>query len=66
MAIRPFAFGARFRDKGRTVKVHTADRDTRCYVVEVSREGGRSRRSEHASLPAAVHEFARAWRGRLH
>ena len=66
MAIRPLAFGARFREKGRTVKVSARDRDAKRYVVEVRRDGGKAKRSEHDSLPAAVHDFARAWRARLH
>ena len=66
MAIRPLAFGARFREKGRSVKVYAGDRDAKRYVVEVRRDGKRVRRSEHASVPSAVQDFARAWRSRLH
>jgi len=66
MAIRPLAFGARFREKGRTVKVYKGDRNTKPYVVEVHRDGKKGTRSEHASLASAVQDFARAWRGRLH
>ena len=66
MAMRPLAFGARFREEGRTVKVYAGDGGRAEYVVEVRREGKRTRRSEHASLPAALRVFAQAWRSRLH
>ena len=65
MAIRPFAFGARFVDKGRTVRVRTVERDRRSYVVEVERKGKRTQRRDHGSLPSAVRDFAQAWRDRL-
>jgi len=66
MAIRPLAFGARFRDKGRTVKVYKGQRDAKSYVVEVQGGGQKGRTSEHASLASAVQDFARTWRSRLH
>ena len=65
MALRPFAFGARFVDKGRTVRVKAKAKDPQRYVVEVSRKGQKTRRREHASLGGAVKDFASAWRARL-
>ena len=66
MATRPFAFGARFTEKGRTVRVSASPRDPRRYHVEVSRNGRRTRKQEHGSLVDAMRDFAQAWRGRLH
>ncbi len=65
MAIRPLAFGVRFRDKGRTLSVRTDARGSRRYVVEDSR-AGRARRRAHATLSLALQDFAEAWRHRLH
>ena len=66
MAMRPLAFGARFVDKGRTVRVRAKLKDPQRYVVEVSRSGQKTRRREHASLGGAVKDFACSWRARLH
>jgi len=66
MALRPLAFGARFVDKGRTVRVKAKPKDPKRYTVEVSRAGQKTRRSDHASLRGAMKDFASAWRGRLH
>jgi hypothetical protein len=65
MSIRPLAFGVRLRDKGRTVRVRANERKPGRYVVEDSRDGGRSREREHASLTAALRDAAASWRGRL-
>ena len=62
MATRPFAFGIRLRDKGRTVRVR---QDRHTYVVEDSRAGGRTRRREHGSLGSAIRDAASTWRHRL-
>ncbi|MDJ0847730.1 MAG: hypothetical protein QNK04_05015 [Myxococcota bacterium] len=66
MASRPFAFGVRLRDKGRTVRVRARKDDPRRYVVEESRAGGRSRSREHDSLHGALRDLATSWRSRLH
>jgi hypothetical protein len=66
MAVRPLCFGARFRDGSRTVKVVANQRDPKRYAVEVALRGRPPRRSEHGSLAAALHVFARSWRARLH
>jgi hypothetical protein len=66
MATRPLAFGLRFRDKGRTVRVHAREKAPRRYVVEDRRDGQVARRREHASLSDALRDFAGTWRGRLH
>ena len=66
MATRPFAFGLRFRDKARTVRVRPHEAKRQRYVIEVSRDGGGTRRREHASLSGALRDFATTWRHRLH
>ena len=66
MAIRPLAFGLRFKDKGRTVRVETRGQQRRRYVVEDRRDGNSARRREHESLPSALSDFANTWRQRLH
>ena len=66
MALRPLSFGLRFREKGRTVRVHSSPRDPKRYVVEVERSGEKTRRRDHPSLAAAVQDFAQSWRDRLH
>ena len=65
MSARPLAFGIRFRDKGRTLRVR-GNEGQRGYVVEDTRGGRPTRRREHASLGSALRDFAAAWRGRLH
>ena len=64
MALRPFAFGVRLRDKNRTLRVHRSDKNARRYVVEDSRRSGKTRR-EHDSLAGALRDAASSWRGRL-
>jgi hypothetical protein len=66
MPKRPLAFGLRFRDRGRTVRVRSDARDPRRFVVEHARRGAATDRREHDSLPAALRDFAQVWRGRLH
>jgi hypothetical protein len=66
MSIRPLAFGVRLRDKGRTVRVRANESKPGRYVVEESRDGGRSRKQEHASLTGALRDAAKSWRKRLH
>lgn len=66
MAVRPLAFGLRFRDGARTLRVRSQERDPRRYVLEDSRRDGPSREREHASLAGALRDFARTWRHRLH
>jgi hypothetical protein len=66
MAARPLAFGLRFRDKGRTVRVRPHERKPHRYVIEDSRDGGGTRRREHPSLSGALRDFATTWRHRLH
>jgi hypothetical protein len=66
MATRPLAFGLRFRDKGRTVRVETRGKQSRRFVVEERRDGAAARRREHESLPSALRDFAKTWRHRLH
>ena len=66
MATRPLAFGIRFRHQGRSLEVRADARDPRRYVVERSGRRAGPERREHASLGAALRDFARLWRGRLH
>jgi hypothetical protein len=65
MACRPLTFGARFKDKGRTVRVAASPHDPARYTVEVSKRGQKTRRRDHGSLPSALRDFAQAWRDRL-
>ena len=65
MSIRPLAFGVRLRDKGRTVRVRANETKLGRYVVEDTRDGGRSRKREHASLTGALRDAAASWRDRL-
>lgn len=65
MARRPLTFGARFKENGRTVRVAASPRDPARYTVEVSKRGQKPLRREHGSLPAALRDFAQAWRDRL-
>lgn len=66
MALRPLAFGVRLRDKGRSLRVRARTGTPGRYVLEDRREGGATRRREHASLGAALRDLAGTWRGRLH
>ena len=65
MALRPFAFGIRLRDKNRTLRVHGKPTGARGYVVEDTRKSGKSRRREHDSLTDALRDAASSWRSRL-
>ena len=64
MATRPLAFGVRFRDGARTVRVRQG-RDSG-YVLEVLRDGRPKQRAAHPELGSALRAFAQAWRQRLH
>jgi hypothetical protein len=66
MASRPLAFGVRFSDKGRTVRVRGTHDSERGFVVEDARSGRPLRRRTHGSLAAALRDFAATWRSRLH
>jgi len=66
MARRPLAFGIRFRDKTRTLRVRTHEREPRRYILEDSRPGKETRRREHPSLTRALEDFAVVWRNRFH
>jgi hypothetical protein len=66
MATRPLAFGIRYRDKHRTVRVRQSPSAPQRYAVEVSQRGRPVRVAEHASLAKAIRDFAAAWRARLH
>jgi hypothetical protein len=65
MSIRPLAFGVRLRDKDRTLRVRANEKQPGRYLVEDSRDGGRSRKREHASLTDALRDAAASWRHRL-
>jgi len=66
MAVRPFSFGMRLRDKGRTVRVRAEGPRSERYVVEDAQKGRDTRRRVHASLEAAIEDTAKTWRMRLH
>jgi hypothetical protein len=66
VARRPLAFGIRYRDKGRTVRVRADRGDPGKYVLEISRRGAEPQRQKHDSLTGALAGFASAWRERLH
>ena len=66
MARRPLAFGIRFRDKERTLRVRGSEGSDRGYVVEDARGGRSTLRRDHTSLASALRDFAATWRGRLH
>ena len=66
MARRPLAFGVRFHDKGRTLRVRGYEGRERGYVVEDARDGRATLRRDHGSLSSALRDFAATWRGRLH
>ncbi|MCH2169651.1 hypothetical protein MK489_02615 [Myxococcota bacterium] len=65
MATRPFAFGARFKDGDRTVRVYPKSVSPQRYITEVSKRGKQTKTREHTSLPGALQTFAQAWRSRL-
>ncbi len=64
MAIRPFAFGVRMRDKSRTVRV-IQTQGTRSYVVQDSDTKRKPRTRKHATLEGAMKDAASIWRSRL-
>jgi hypothetical protein len=66
MARRALAFGIRFRDKGRTLRVRVNESGEGGYRVEDARSGRPVRRRDHGSLSSALRDFAATWRGRLH
>ena len=66
MARRPFAFGARFSERGRSVSLQRDPKRSSRYLVELSQRDGSTRVSEHPSLALALREFAAVWRARLH
>ena len=66
MALKPLAFGVRFSDKGRTVRLRSQGQRPGRYVVEDRRSGRDARQREHASLNGALRDFAATWRQRLH
>ena len=66
MAVRPLVFGARLRDRGRTVRIRAQQGDARRYVVEDAEKGRATRRRDHASLGGALRDLANTWRSRLH
>jgi len=66
MAIRPLSFAASTTAGGRTVRVRADERDPHRYLLEVLRQGEKTRRTERVSLAIALRHFATAWRQRLH
>ena len=66
MERRPLAFGIRFRDKGRTLRVRGIEGRETGYVVEDARGGRQTLRRDHTTLASALRDFAATWRGRLH
>jgi hypothetical protein len=65
MARRPLAFGIRFRDKGRTLRVRGYHGTERGYVLEDARPGRPVRVRSHGTLGGALRDFAATWRARL-
>jgi hypothetical protein len=67
MALRPFAFSVRLRDreKGRTLKVRNDPRNPRRYLLEDERAGEATRVRKHENAAAAVRDAASTWRKRL-
>ena len=63
MAIKPFTFGLRLRDKGRTVRVSQDEK--RRYVVEDSQKGRRTNKRAHRNLGGAIQDAARDHEGWL-
>ena len=68
MALRPFAFSVRLRDrdKGRTLRVRNDPKNPRDYVLEDERKGEKTRVRRHGSAASAVQDAASTWRKRLH
>jgi hypothetical protein len=66
MAVRPFTFGARLCEKGRSLRIHAPHGSEGHFVVEDEREGEETRRRVHESLGEAVKGTATTWRNRLH
>ncbi len=64
MALRPLVFGARLKDKGRSLRVRAGKGASGGYVVE-DRRGRKTNRREHASLEGALRDLAGSWRNRL-
>lgn len=67
MALRPFAFSVRLRDrdKGRTLRVRNDPKNPRRYVLEDERRGEATRVRKHANAASAVQDAASTWRKRL-
>ena len=65
MALRPFAFSVRLRDKGRTLRVRNDPKNPRAYILEDERPGEATRVRKHENPPAAVKDAASTWRKRL-
>ncbi len=65
MALRPFAFSVRLRDKGRTLRVRNDPKNPRAYLLEDERPGEATRVRNHRDAPAAVKDAASTWRKRL-
>jgi len=66
MTCRPLAFGARFTENRRTVRLRQDPAAPDRYAVEIVREGEAPRVTHHDTLPDAVRRFSAAWRARLH
>ncbi len=67
MALRPFAFSVRLRDrdKGRTLRVRNDPKNPRSFVLEDERTGEKTRVRKHANAASAVQDAASTWRKRL-
>ena len=64
MAIRPFAFGVRMRDKSHTVRV-IQTQSPKGYVVQDTDTKRKPRTRKHATLEGAMKDVASLWRSRL-
>jgi hypothetical protein len=67
MALRPFAFSVRLRDrdKGRTLHVRNDPKNPRRFLLEDERAGEPTRVRRHGSAASAVRDAAATWRKRL-
>jgi hypothetical protein len=65
MAVRPFSFGLRLRDKDRTVRVRARGKNGDGFVVEDEQLGRETRRRVHHTAQSAVKDTASTWRMRL-